>query len=188
MIVDMEAGVEISKPVAAIFAYMTNLESLVGWSSVVIAVRRSTMTILIEFVCSVPQEEAAQATVEAFCEETGSLLIGRRVNEETYEVRLMVQLPHHIARASRHATAISPTLQEQVSASFRYITSDPVKISFDPSVDLREQMRNFPLRPGESWFPAIHDLHQAYVCMSRPFMLTEQAAWLLEHEVQWAFV
>ena len=48
-------------------------------------------------------------------------------------------------------------------------------------------MRDFPLRPGESWFPSIHNPYQAYVCMSRPLMLTEQAAWLLEHEVAWAF-
>src|SRR5258708_31543962 len=43
---------------------------------------------------------------------------------------------------------------------------------------------NFPLRPDESWFPAIHDPDQAYVCMSRPLMLAKQAAWLLEHEVR----
>ena len=102
-------------------------------------------------------------------------------------MRLIVQLPHHAARASRHATALSPPLQEPAITSFRYITSDLVKISFDPSVNLQEQMHNFPLRPGESWFPAIHDPHQAYVYMSRPLMLTEQAAWLLKHKVLWAF-
>ena len=146
------------------------------------------MTPLIEIVCSVSHEEAAQATVEAFCKETGSLLIGRCLNEENHEVRLMVLLPHHTTRASGHPVALSQALQEQVIASFRYITCDLVKISFDPAVDLREQMRHFPLRPGESWFPVIHNPHQAYVCMSRPLMLTEQAVWLLEHEVQWAFV
>jgi len=146
------------------------------------------MTTLIEIVCSVSQEEAARATIKAFSKETGGLLIGRSVNEQTNEVRLMVQLPHHAARASRHATALNSTLQEQFITSFRYITSDLVKISFDPSVDLREQMRSFPLRPDESWFPTIDDPHQAYVCLSRPLMLTKQAAWLLEHKVQWAFV
>ena len=145
------------------------------------------MTTLIEIVCAVSQEEAAQASIEAFCKETGSRLIGRCVNEETHEVQLMVQLPHHTARARRHAAALGHALQEQVIASFRYITSDLVKISFDPSVNLQEQMHNFPLRPGESWFPAIHDPHQAYVYMSRPLMLTEQAAWLLKHKVLWAF-
>ncbi len=145
------------------------------------------MTVLIEFVCSVSQEEVMRTTVEAFCKETGSLLIGRRVNEQTHEVQLMV-LPAHPASASSYATSPSSPLHKQVNTSFRYITCDLVKISFDPSVNLRELMRDFPLRPGESWFPAIHDPHQAYICLSRPLMLKEQSAWLLGHEVQWAYV
>jgi len=145
------------------------------------------MTILIEIVCSVSQEEAAQATIEAICKETGDLLISRRVNEETHEVLLVVQLLQTV-RVGRHTTVLSHALQQGVIASFRYMSSDLVKISFDPSRDLREQMRDFPLRPGESWFPAIHNPHQAYVCLSRPLMLTEQAAWLLRRQVDWAFV
>ena len=145
------------------------------------------MTILIEIVCSVSQEEPAQATIEAICKETGDLLIGRRVNEETHEVLLVVQLLQTVS-VSRHTTVLSHALQQGVIASFRYTSSDLVKISFDPSRDLREQMRDFPLRPGESWFPAIHNPHQAYVCLSRPLMLTEQAAWLLRRQLEWAFV
>ena len=145
------------------------------------------MTILIEIVCSVSQEEPAQATIEAICKETGDLLISRRVNEETHEVLLVVQLLQTV-RVGRHTTVLSHALQQGVIASFRYMSSDLVKISFDPSRDLREQMRDFPLRPGESWFPAIHNPHQAYVCLSRPLMLTEQAAWLLRRQVDWAFV
>ena len=150
--------------------------------------RISTMTTLIEIVCSVSQEKAEQATVEAFCKETGSLLIGRYLNEEANEAQLIVQFPHHTARASKHTAALSHALQKQIIISFRYIPSDLVKISFDPSIDLHEQMRNFPLRPGESWFPAVQEPHQAYIRMSRPLMLTEQATWLLEHTVQWTFM
>jgi len=145
------------------------------------------MTILIEIVCSVSQEEAAQATIEAICKETGDLLISRRVNEETHEVLLVVQLLQTV-RVGRHTTVLSHALQQGVIASFRYMSSDLVKISFDPSRDLREQMRDFPLRPGESWFPAIHNPHQAYVCLSRPLMLTEQAAWVLRRQLEWAFI
>lgn len=145
------------------------------------------MTTLIEIVCSISQEEAARTTIEAFCKETSGLLIGRDVNEETHQVLLMVQLPQ-AASASMYATSPSPILQKQVITSFRYITCDLVKISFDPLVDLQELMRDFPLRPGELWFTAIQNPHQVYVCLSRPFMLTEQAAWLLGHEVQWAYV
>ena len=99
----------------------------------------------------------------------------------------MVQLPQ-TGSASRHAGALSPLLHKPVIVSFQSINCDLVKISFDPSVDPREQMRDFPLRPGESWFPAIHHPHQSYICLSRPLMLTEQAAWLYGHEVAWAFV
>ena len=145
------------------------------------------MTILIEIVCSVSQEEPAQATIEAICKETGGLLIGRRVNEETHEVLFVVQLLQTVS-VGRHTTVFSHALQQGVIASFRYLSSDLVKISFDPSRDLREQMRDFPLRPGESWFPSIHNPHQAYVSLSRPLMQTEQAAWLLKRQLEWAFV
>jgi len=145
------------------------------------------MTALIEIVCSDAKEEAAQATVEAFCKEASGRLIGRRVNEEAHNVLLMVQLLQ-TASVSKHATTFSHALQREVIASFRYVTYDLVKISFNPSVDLREQMLDFPLRPDESWFPAIHDPHQAYVCLRRPLMSANQAAWLLKHEVAWAYV
>jgi len=56
-------------------------------------VRRSTMAVLVEIVCSVSQEEFAQVAVEAFCRATGGLLIGRRVIEVTHKALLMVRLP-----------------------------------------------------------------------------------------------
>ena len=145
------------------------------------------MTILIEIVCSVSQEEPAQATIEAICKDTGDLLIGRRVNEETNEVLLLVRLLHATS-VSKHTTALSHALEQHVIASFRFVTGDLVNISFDPSVDLQEQMRDFPLRSDESWFLAIHDPHQVYVCIIGPMMGAKQAAWLLKHEVVWAYV
>ena len=151
------------------------------------AVRRSTMTVLVEIVCSVSQKESQQAALEAFCKATGGLLIGRRVIVETHKVLLMVRLPQ-TANVSNHATALDQARQQNVNESFRHVICDLVQISFDPSVNLRVQMRNFPLRPDESWFPAIHDPDQAYVCLSRPVMLAKQAAWLLAHEVKWSYV
>ena len=145
------------------------------------------MAVLVEIVCSVSQEEFAQVAVEAFCEATGGLLIGRRVIEETHKVLLMVRLPQ-TASGSNHATALDQARQQNVIESFRHVTCDLVQISFDPSVNLREQMRNFPLRPDESWFLAIHDPHQVYVCIRGPIMDAKQAAWLLKHEVVWAYV
>jgi hypothetical protein len=48
------------------------------------------MTVLVEIVCSVSQEEFAQAAVEAFCKATGGLLIGHCVIEEIHKVLRMV--------------------------------------------------------------------------------------------------
>jgi hypothetical protein len=145
------------------------------------------MTTLIEFGCSVSQEKAAQTIIEAFCKKTGDLLLGRHVNEETHEVLLIVQLLHMVS-VRRHAKALSHTLQHGAIVSSRSVTCELVKVSLDPSADLTDRMRNFPLRPGEHWFSAINDPHQAYVCMSRPLMLPVQAAWLVGHEVVWEFV
>jgi hypothetical protein len=144
------------------------------------------MAVLVEIVCSVSQEELAQASVEAFCKATGGLLIGRRVIEETHEPLLIVWLTLAIS-VSKQATALNQARQHNIIESFRYVTCDLVQISFDPSVNLREQMQNFPLHLDESWFPAIHDPDQAYVCMRGPLMSAKQAAWLLAHEVKWAF-
>jgi hypothetical protein len=138
------------------------------------------MTTFIEIGYPVAQEETARATVEASCKETGDLLIGRLVNEETHKVRLLVQL--------LHVTAFSHALHQRGITSFRFMRGDLVHLVFDSSVDPRGPMRNFPLGPDEACFLAIHDPHQAYVCIHSPIMAAKQAAWLLEHEVAWAYV
>lgn len=145
------------------------------------------MTTLIEIACPVSKEETMQATVEAFCEETDGLLIGRRIYQETNEILLIVRLPY-ATNLSKHVTVLSRALQQEVITWFRCVTCDLVKISFDLSASLEEQLHDFPLRSGESWFPAIHNPHQAYVCMSRPLMAANQAAWILGREAAWAFV
>jgi hypothetical protein len=145
------------------------------------------MTTLLAVLCSFSQEEAAHTTVEEGCKEAGGLLIGRLVNEETHEVLLLIQL-FHTACISKHTKVLSHARQQAVIASFRFVTCDLLKISFDPSVDTQEQMRGLPLRPGESWFPANHDPHQIYVSIRRPLMEAKQAAWLLAHGIAWAYV
>ena len=87
-----------------------------------------------------------------------------------------------------HERVVSETWYPQGAPGFACISGDLVNISFDPSVDPQEQMRDFPLGPGESWSRAIHDPHQVYVCIRGPMMGAKQAAWLLKHEVAWAYV
>ncbi len=145
------------------------------------------MTTLIEIACSVSKKETVQTTVEAFCEEAGGLLIGRCIYQETDEILFIVRLPYATS-VSKHVAVLSHAFQQEVITWFRCVTCDLVKVSFDPSASLQEHMRDFPLRSGESWFPAIRDPQQAYVCMSRPLMASKQAAWILGREAAWAFV
>ena len=149
--------------------------------------KKSIMSALIEIACSLSKKEAMQTIVEAFCKEAGGLLIGRSIYQETDEILLIVRLPY-ATNVSKHMAILSRAFQQELIISFRCVTCDLVKVSFDPSMSLEEQMRDFPLRSGESWFPAILDPHQVYVCMSRPLMAAKQAAWILEHEAPWAFV
>lgn len=88
----------------------------------------------------------------------------------------------------QHEAVPSRGIQQHIIASFRLVSGDLVNISFDPALDPQEQMRDFPLGPDESWFLAIHDPHQVYVCIRGPMMGAKQAAWLLKHEVVWAYV
>ncbi len=150
------------------------------------AARRSAMAVLVEVVCSESQAEPAQTIVDALCKEDDGLLIGRRFNEWTHKVLLIAQVPH-MANMRKYAMALTHARQQNVIESFRYVSGDLIHISFNPSVNPREQMRDFPLRPEESWFLAIHDAHQVYVSLSMPYMLAKQAAWLLTHAVEWAF-
>ena len=145
------------------------------------------MTTLLEIVCAVAQAEAVQTLLEESCQATGDLLIGRCVYEQINEVLLIVRLLHASSVRS-YVTILSQQLQQAVILSFQLLSGDLVKLFFHPSVDLREQMRHFPLYPGDSWYPALHDPHQAYVCLRRPLLGAKQAAWLLQHEVEWAYV
>ena len=158
-----------------------------GSSTVVLVVRRSNMPILIEIVCTVGKAEAVRTLIEESCQVTGDLLIGRCVYEQINEVLLIVQLVHATS-VRRYVTTLSQQLQQEVILSFQLVNGDLVKMSFHPTVDVREQMRHFPLCPGDSWYPALHEPHQAYVCIRRPLLGAKQAAWLLHHEVVWVYV
>jgi len=145
------------------------------------------MSVLIEIVCALAQAEAVQTLIEESCQATGDLLIGRCVYEQVNEVLLIVRLLGATS-VSKYVTILSQELQQEVILSFQLVNGDLVKMSFHPTVDVREQMRHFPLCPGDSWYPALHDPHQAYVCIRRPILGAKQAAWLLHHEVVWVYV
>jgi hypothetical protein len=145
------------------------------------------MTTLIEIVCTSTQTEAVQTFLEESCQATGDLLIGQCVYEQINEVLFIVRLVHATSVRS-YVTILSQHLQQAVILSFQLVSGALVKLCFHPSVDLREQMRHFPLYPGDSWYPALQDPHQVYVCLRRPLLGANQAAWLLKYEVEWAYV
>ncbi|MFL5590656.1 MAG: hypothetical protein ACJ8DI_23820 [Ktedonobacteraceae bacterium] len=144
------------------------------------------MTTFIEIVGTVAQAQAVQTLLEESCQATGDLLIGQCVYEQVNEVLFIVRLVH-AASVRSYVTILSQQLQQAVILSFQLVRGDLVKMCFHPSMDLRDQMRHFPLYPGDSWYPALHDPHQAYVCLRRPLLGAKQAAWLLQHEVEWAY-
>ena len=143
------------------------------------------MTTLIEIACLLLKEETVQALIEKYCQEKGNQLIGRSVYEEIGEVLLVVQVLH-LTNVSKFVAILSHALHQGIIASFEYVTCDLATISSDPSLDLQKQMHDFPLSPGQSWFPAIHDSHQVYLYTSRPVLSPKQIVWLLEHKMEWA--
>jgi hypothetical protein len=145
------------------------------------------MPTLIEIASALAQEKVVRASVEAICQATGDLLIGRSVYEHTNEVLLIVRLLHATS-VSKLLIALREALQQELITSFECMSAELVSISFLPSLDLREQMHDFPLSPGESWFPALDNAHQAYVCLRGSWLEAEQTAWLLEHQALWEFV
>lgn len=141
---------------------------------------------LIEVVCPLSQQ-SAQTTLEQYFKQTGDLLISRRIYPLVDAVLLVIRLLDP-ANVSKHRMFLDQALQGGLISSYEYVTCDLVTASLDSPPDICDQMRDFPLRPGESWFPAIDDPHQAYICLDTPWMTSEQIAWLLEHQVKWTYV
>ena len=75
-------------------------------------------------------------------------------------------------------------IRKSLPAGARYC----VTIFLDPLVEVSKQMRDFPLRPGETWAPCTDRAHQVYLCMGQPLMMPQQAAWLLERDVEWEYL
>ncbi len=78
-------------------------------------------------------------------------------------------------------------LQQGIIESYEYVTCYPVSAFLNPALDMHEQMRCFPLRDGESWLPALDSPNKVYICLDRPFMASNQIAWLVKHQIPWKF-
>ena len=142
------------------------------------------MYTLIEIAYAISQHNVEAAIQHSFKESNNSL-IGRSLFEETDEALLVVLLTH--PNMSEHRNFLKHLLQQGMITSFEYRYQYLVTAFFDPPLDVRMKMQEFPLRPGESWFPAINHPGQVYICLERHLMTAEQAAWMLNHQVRWAY-
>ena len=142
------------------------------------------MYTLIEIAYAISQQNA-EATIAHYFKETGNLLIGHSIFEETGEVLLVVLLMH--PHKSEYTDYLKNLLLQGIVESFEYRFHYLVIVTLDSHLDIRMQMQDFPLQPGESWFPAVDHPDQVYICLERYLMTAEQAAWMLKHQVGWAY-
>jgi hypothetical protein len=143
--------------------------------------RMCKVSTLVEIICSISQR-SAQKTVEEHFEKAGDQFLARCAYEDLGQVLLVVQLSA-TTDEDEHNAFFRLALEQGIIDSYEYLTCYPVSAFLNPSLDRQEQMRHFPLRPGESWFPAIDHPNKVYICLDKPFMAADQTAWLLEHQL-----
>ncbi len=144
------------------------------------------MATLIEVVCPLSQKDM-EASVEHYFKEMGDLLIGRRAYQELDAVLLVMQV-QYAANLIKHRKFLDYALQQGLIESCVYVTCTLVTASLDASLDIWDQMHDFPLCPGESWFPAVDHPYQVYICLGTHLMTRNQAEWLIVHQATWACV
>jgi hypothetical protein len=143
------------------------------------------MNMLVEIICTLSQE-SAQATIEEYFKQAGDRLIARCVYEEFDRVLLLIRLSP-AAVESEHTAFLRIALQQGIVETYEYVICYLVSAYLDASANKLEQMRGFPLQPGESWFPAIDHPGKIYICIDDPLMTPDQAAWLIKHQVRWEY-
>jgi hypothetical protein len=143
------------------------------------------MSTLIEIICSISQKDA-QKTVEQHFAQSSDHLLARCAYEELDQVLLVFQLSP-LTDESEHSAFLKLTLQRGIIDSYEYVTCYPVGAFLNPSLGRQEQMRGFPLQNGESWFPAIDHPNKVYICLDKPFMASNQTAWLIRHQIRWEY-
>ena len=144
----------------------------------------TTLYIMIEIVYPLT-EENVEAAIEHYFKATGNLLIGRRIFDETGEVLLVFLLVN--PNMSAFTIFLKDLLDQGKIKSYEYLSHYLVIFDLYTHLDVKMQMHDFPLRPGESWFSAIDNPHRIYIALETYLMSPEQAAWVLQHEVKWAY-
>ena len=139
----------------------------------------------IEIICFLDQK-SVQTTIKQRFEQTGDRILASCVYEEFERILLVVQLSPTTDRRE-HTIFLQKALQLGHIEFYEYVACYPVSVFLDPSLDRDEHKRWFPLRVGESWYPALDHPHKVYLCLTRPFLAPAQVAWLNQNQARWEF-
>lgn len=139
------------------------------------------MNILIYIAVPIENEQTLCAELKRCCAETGDQLIGHRVYEDVGEVLFVVCLAHQYV-LTKHIHILNQALQAQLILSFQPEKAQVMMICSQGNVlaphNIAALLKGFPLRPSESWFPAIDDSEKAYLCTNTRKLNQQQIAWL----------
>lgn len=135
-------------------------------------------------IISLLDQKNPQAIVKYLSEQAGVQILASRMYEELERVLIFVQLS---PPTDEHTLFLQWALQRGLIESYEFMTCYPVSVFLDLSRDRDEYMRGFPLREGESWYPALDHLHKVYICLSKPFLTSTQTTWLNQHQARWEF-
>ena len=114
-----------------------------------------------------------QPTLEACLRETGDILIGYQAYDDM--TLLVVRLLDDTMQC--HINTLSTAFRQELIDSFQIVSCQLFKVVIRQG-NLQTTMRHFPLRMGESWFPATEEENGAYLCLNSPQLSQEQVAWL----------
>lgn len=114
--------------------------------------------------------------VLACVKQTDDELIGYRTYYDSY-VQFIVKLKHN-DYIPKHQIVLGPALQAGAIISFTFTTCYLVKLIFPAENDVA-RMENFPLRERESWFPALNEESEAYLCLTSGQLDRQQSNWIV---------
>lgn len=114
-----------------------------------------------------------QPALETCLQETGDALIGQQIYDD--QTLFVVRITGDTLQ--NHLKTLSAAFREKLVDSFQLIACYLFKVAFKDE-SYQTLLRDFPLHPGESWFPAANEARTAYLCLSRPHLSQEQTSWL----------
>jgi hypothetical protein len=114
-----------------------------------------------------------QPELEACLQTTGDALIGQQI----YDDQALFVVRVSDTTIQTHLKTLSAAFRDNLIDSFQLIACYLFKVAFKDE-SFQNVLRDFPLHPGESWFPAASETCTAYLCLSGSYLSQEQTSWL----------